>query len=313
MFVAIEAVQVTREALHQSGRDWLARELPGLFAVEARASHPAVDLLFTHEFDPFRHADRGRDQMNFERALGLDASPFTLTHSREWKRIRIMDYAFETANRESRDVGLALVAKYDHALGRKNEFKYKGDKRSAQGIMIDLDYGVPGLITRYGLFELLHVKQKSVARARDQASTLHSRRPVTSAKKLRAAVLRSSIDMATVARDIESLAENTYRYEWNVPDLASRRRKSDRWSKSEKGLLRDWAKRQAEDARGLADLDRELLGILDLASSLNASIEGIRSQRWALFVALLSLVSSAAAAWLAYLALATPHTIPGGS
>ncbi|WP_336633679.1 MULTISPECIES: hypothetical protein [unclassified Microbacterium] len=142
MFVAIEAVQVTREALHQSGRDWLARELPGLFAVEARASHPAVDLLFTHEFDPFRHADRGRDQMNFERALGLDASPFTLTHSREWKRIRIMDYAFETANRESRDVGLALVAKYDHALGRKNEFKYKGDKRSAQGIMI-------GSLTRF--------------------------------------------------------------------------------------------------------------------------------------------------------------------
>ena len=313
MFAAIEDVQIAREALHQAGRDWLARELPGLFAVEAKASHPVVDLLFTQKFDPFQHADRGHEQMNFERALGLNANHFTLIHSREWKRIRIMDYAFETANRESRDAGLVLVARYSHALGRNNEFKYKGEKRSPQGIMIDLDYGVPGLITRYGLFELLHVKQKSVARARDQASTLHSRRPVTSAKKLRAAVLRSSIDMATVARDIESLAQNAYRYEWNVPGLASRRRESERWGKSKKGLLRDWAGRQAEDARRLADLDRELLGILDLASSLNASIEGIRSQRWSLFVALLSLASSAVAVWLAYLALATQHTISGGN
>ncbi|MCC3271106.1 hypothetical protein MUG94_10365 [Arthrobacter gengyunqii] len=303
MYVALEAVQMKREELHQAGRNWLANELPGLFAIEARASHPVLDLLFTQRFDPFSRKERDRNDMNFDRALGLNKSPLTLIHSPEWKRVRVMDYAFETSNREVRDSGLAMVAKYDDALGRKNEFKYRGDERSEQGIMIDLDFGAPGLITRFGLFELLRIKQIAVARARDQASSMHSRRPVTSAKKLRESVLRSSLDMATVARDIQSLAASANRYEWVVPELATRRRETDRWGKSKKGLLKDWANRQAEDARRLADLDRELLNILDLSSSLNASIEGIRSQRWSLFVALLSLVSSGVAVWLAYLSL----------
>lgn len=303
MFVALEAVQTKREELHQAGRDWLARELPGLFAIEAKASHPALDLLFTQRFDPFTRKERDRDGMNFERALGLNDYPFSLMHAPKWKHIRIMDYAFETPNRETRDAGLALVAKYDDALGRKNEFKYSGDKRSEHAIMIDIQFGAPGLITRYGLFALLGIKQKAVARARDQASSLHSRRPVTSAKKLRESVLRSSLDMATVARDIEALAVSAYRYEWEVPALSTRRREADGWAKSKNGLLKDWAKGQAEDARRLADLDRELLNILGLSSSLNASIEGIRSQRWSLFVAFLSLASSGVAVWLAYLAL----------
>lgn len=313
MFVALEAVQTKREGLHQAGRDWLARELPGLFAIEAKASHPALDLLFTQRFDPFRRKERDRNDMNFERALGLNESPFSLVHASKWKRVRIMDYAFETTNHESRDAGLALVAKYDDALGRKNEFKYRSNERSEQGIMIDIDYGAPGLITRYGLFALLRIKQKAVARARDQASSLHSSRPVASAKKLRESVLRSSLDMATVARDIEALAASAYRYEWEVPELTTRRREADRWAKSKKGLLKDWAKRQADDARRLADLDRELLSILDLSSSLNASIEGIRSQRWSLFVAFLSLASSGVAVWLAYLALVATSATSGGS
>jgi hypothetical protein len=81
----------------------------------------------------------------------------------------------------------------------------RGDKRSEHAIMIDIHYGAPGLMTRYGLFALLRIKQKAVARARDQASSLHSSRPITSAKKLREFVHRSGLDMATVARDIEAL------------------------------------------------------------------------------------------------------------
>lgn len=307
MFVALEAVQTKRKDLHQAGRDWLSHELPGLFAIEAKASHPALDLLFTQKFDPFSRKERDRDYINFERALGLYQSPFTLIHSAKWKRVRFMNYSFENTNREIRDSSLAMVAKYDDALGRRNEFEYQGNERSERGIMNVLSYGAPGLITRFGLFELLRIKQVGVARARDQASSLHSRRPVASAKKLRESVLRSSLDMATIARDIESLASSAYRYEWEVPELATRRRAADdRWGKSQAGLLKNWAKRQTEDARRLVELDRELLSILDLSSSLNASIVGIRSQRWSLFVAFLSLVSSGVAVWLAYLALITP-------
>lgn len=303
LFVAIEAVQSARERLHQAGRDWLARELPGLFAVEADAQHPALDLLITKRSDPFAVTWASMDEMNFQRAIGLDQSPFALIESTKWKRIRIMDYVRETDDR-SRDSGLALVCRFDDALGRKNDFKYLGDKRTEGAIVASLGFEAPGLISRYGLFELLRVKQVATARSRDSASNLHSRRPIRSARKLRAAVLKSSIDMASVARDIQALAASSYRYEWSVPALTTRRRVGDGWAKRQPALLRAWARNQKQDANRLAELDRELLSSLGLASSLNASIEGIRSQRWSLVVALLSLISSGVAVWFAYLAIA---------
>ncbi|GAA2537233.1 hypothetical protein GCM10009860_17340 [Microbacterium mitrae] len=301
MFVALDAVKEKREELHQTGRDWFAEELPGLFAVEAKASHPTLDMLFTQRHDPFELDYLARNEANFQRALGLDQDPFSLLHAPEWKRIRIMEYQSETVDRVRQDSSLALIAKFDDALGRKKSFRNYGEQRTEGAILHELNFGAPGLITRFGLFELLRVKQEAVAIARDQASSLHSRRPVTSAKKLRRSVLRSSIDMATTAHDIENLTSNDYMYEWQVPTLATRERTDKGWSKSKDGVLKEWAKRQSKEARRLADLDRELLGILDLASSLTASIEGIRSQRWSLVVAFLSLVASGAAVWFAYM------------
>lgn len=113
-------------------------------------------------------------------------------------------------------------------------------------------------------------------------------------------MLRSSIDVATMAHDIETLTGNDYVHEWQVPTLANRERTDKGWAKSETSVLKEWAKRPAKEARRLAGLDRELLGILDLASSLTASIEGIRSQRWSLVLAFLSLVASGAAVWFTY-------------
>ncbi len=314
MFAGLKHVQTVREELHQAARNWFAQELPGLFAVEAKASHPTLDLLLTQRFDPFRNRDEGeRDYSNYERALGLDEEPFTLVHSPEWKRIRIMEYAFETNDGNSRDAGLALVTRFDEALGRKKKNWRGGEGRSKRGIVTTLDYGAPGLLTRFGLFQLLRIKQEAVAGTRDKASSLHSRRPVTSAKKLRESVLRSSLDMATVAPDIEALAANAGDYEWEVPSLATRRlRENGKWGKSKKDLLKKWAKDQAEDARRLADLDKDLLSILGLASNLNATVEGIRSQRWSIVIGILALISSGAAVWFAYLALSAPAAMCGG-
>ena len=314
MFAGLKHVQTVREELHQAARNWFAQELPGLFAVEAKASHPTLDLLLTQQFDPFRNRDEGeRDYSNYERALGLDDEPFTLVHSSEWKRIRIMEYAFETNDGNPRDSGLALVTRFDDALGRKKKNWRGGEGRSTRGIVTTLDYGAPGLLTRFGLFQLLRIKQEAVAGIRDKASSLHSRRPVTSAKKLRESVLRSSLDMATVAPDIEALAANARDYEWEVPSLATRRlRENGKWEKSKKGLLKKWAKDQAEDARRLADLDKDLLSILELASNLNATVEGIRSQRWSIVIGILALISSGAAVWFAYLALSSPAATCGG-
>lgn len=77
----------------------------------------------------------------------------------------------------SPDSSLALIAKFDAALGRRKSFRNYGEQRTEGAILRELNFGVPGPTTRFGLFELLRVKQEAVAIARDQASSLHSRRP----------------------------------------------------------------------------------------------------------------------------------------
>lgn len=299
--VGVRTVRQSRENLHGAARAWFGRELPGLFAVEAGAKHPALDLLITNKYDPFE-APHDLEGSNFRRAVGLDTTPYRLTYISEWKNIRLQDYLSDAWDGGTQDPGSALVCRMDKAFGKK---ALHGE-RNPHTFANELEDGISGLVTRVGLFELLRVKHEQASRARDQASNLHARRPVASARRLRKSVLESSLDMATVADDIEKLTGDPYRYEWNVPTVIEKHRNADTWSKPDSTVLRFWAKRQGKSAKRLSKLDESLLSILGLASNLNSSIEGIRSQRWSLVVAFLSLASSGIAIWLAYLALASP-------
>lgn len=122
MFVALDAMKEKREELHQTGRDWFAEEPLDLFAVEAKTSHPALDILFTQRHDPFELDYPARSEANFQHALGIGQDPFSLLRAPEWKRFRIMEHQSETVDRVRRDSSFALIAKFNATLGRRKSF-----------------------------------------------------------------------------------------------------------------------------------------------------------------------------------------------
>ncbi|MDY0828882.1 hypothetical protein SK224_07040 [Microbacterium sp. BG28] len=294
MFVGIRRVQAERERLHDAGRSWLARELPGAFAERDKPQHPALDLLWMNHYDPMA-PERSREFSNYPRALGLDNSPFRRTVLPEYEGMRLDDYWSEHDGHERRDEGWQLVSRPDE----------RSDGGGGGTTLIgSLNHVVPGLITRLGLFALLDEKQVQAARARDAAHRLHAKRPVASASALRRAVLKGGLDLATIADDIEALSASSYRYGWTLPAIEIHKTGEGRAdSRPNKNVVRGWAKRQRSWARELRQQDASLTEILGLSASLSASIDSIRSQRWSLAVALLSLASSGIAAYLAYVAI----------
>lgn len=293
MFVGIRRVQFARERLHDVGRTWMARELPGAFADRNRAQHPALDLLLTHAYNPVA-PERNRDFSNYIRSFGLDNSPFRQTLLPEYEGFRLDDYWAERDGRGRRDEGWQIVKKTDEGSSGGGDIS----------TITELGYVVPGLLTRLGLFALLEEKQTQAARARDAAHRLHAKRPVGSAKALRRSVLKSSLDLASIAGDIEALSDSPSRYGRFLPNIEIRDTRTGREDgQPDQKVVQDWAKRQRGWARELRRQDENLTYILGLSSSLSASIDSIRSQRWSLAVALLSLITSGVASYLAYVAI----------
>lgn len=303
MYAAIEDVQHERARLHSLGQRWLAKELPGIFAKEGDGKHPVLDLLLTDHYDPLG-PEPPREDDNYLRTLGVSRFEYEVTFLPEYHGVRLLDYQEEPRNRRH-EMKSALVARYNDVHGSDHEFEgYQG--RSPSSIVAKMSDGARSLATRLSLSALLELKERRATQARDDAHQTHSRRPVSSAKALKRSVLRASLDLAVITDDVTELASSRYQYEWMVPNVHSRPGPLHGSKKgTRKNILRTWARRQAKAAAKLRDLDRSLLSILGLVASLDSSIEGIRSQRWSLGIAVLSLLSSGLAVWFAYLAITT--------
>lgn len=316
MFRGIDDIQGERERIHALGRDWLAKQLPGIFAVEGDRQLPVLDLLITHRHNPLADGSE-REFTNYVRAFGLSRNNWNQVTSPDLPGLRLMDYQGER-HRKDDSAQWMLSARWDDAFP-EGDTRFNGT-RSTRGIASATDrHGVHGLLTRLALGALLDLKQRRGSTARDLASRIHSgSRPVRSVKKLRRSVLTSSLDLATIANDIIALAADSRRYQWNIPTLWSgpgpwqRRDPKDLKKKKkvevDKDLLTAWAKRDSKDAAKLVELDSSLVRLLGVVASLTSSIESIRSQRWAILLSVLSLGAAAAAVWFAYVALNAPLT-----
>lgn len=311
---AIDDIQAERERIHALGRAWLAKQLPGIFAVEGDGQLPVLDLLLTHHHDPLG-SDSETGFVNYLQAFGLSENSRYQVTSPDLPGLRLMDYHGERRRRD--DAGQwMLAAKWDDAFPEGDTF-FNGT-RSTEGIALATDQnGAHGLLTRLAVGALLDLKQRRTSVARDLASRIHSgSRPVQSVKRLRRSVLTSSLDLATVANDIINFASDANRYQSNVPALWlgpgpwQRRDGTSPQKEAEveidKELLVAWAGRDAKDAAKLVELDTSLVGLLGVVASLTSSIEGIRSQRWAILLSVLSLAAAGAAVWFAYVALNAP-------
>lgn len=306
MFAGIENIQRERERIHALGRDWLAKELPGIFSAEDDSRLPVLDLLVTEVLDPLVEEDP--DFSNLIRALGLTRG-FEQVTLPEVPGVVLTDYSPEGL-REDDTAQWTLAARLSDVPERPHT-GYKVD--DPRRVAAHLTYGAPGLLSRLALTSLLDLKQRKAAAARDLAHNVHSWQPIKSAKNLRASLLRSSLDLEMIANDVDQLTSDPHKYDYEVPRLRTERlwvpkpqkrtllqRARARWAKpasntNDNDLLRIWAERQRSKAKRLLELDRALVGLLDVVASLNASIDGIRAQRASVTLSVISALVAVAA------------------
>lgn len=308
MFTGIDAVQGERERIHKVGRDWLAEQLPGVFSREGDGKLPVLDLLLTRSHDPYGNDRTDRDWGNYLRALGLGNDEFTRLSAPEIPGVRLMAYSPERYRADDRDQW-ALVARYEDAFPEGS--LYFNGERSNGGIASALENHATTLLSRLAIESLLELKQRRAAVSRDLAYRTHGRRAIHSAKGLRESVLRSSLDLSSIAADVETYTSNKFRYEMGLPTFfaspgiwgmkSAERATDDPALKSDEpkmSVIQSWADSQRSLAMELVKLDAEFVRLLGVVTSLNSSIEGIRSQRWSVFVAILSLAVAGAALFL---------------
>lgn len=296
----IADIQSERNRLHQVGREWLAKELPGIFAREASGALPLLDALITADLNPFDPQSDARYR-NYSRSLGFGENEWDVFFSPEIPGFRLSEYSPGRRSESTSSLYTwSLAARLRDAYGTKDSFDGYMGGRTCLNVAQRLDDVVGPLLARLAVTALLDVKQRRAAVSRDLAHRQNSHRPVANAKRLKSAVLRNSLDLATIASDITSLAEDKRRYEMNVPTI---HRRAGAWDKRataiKKDILEAWAQNQIEVAAKVLELDRALVQILGVVADLTTSIESIRSQRLVIVVGVLSLAAAVAAVWIA--------------
>lgn len=287
--VSASLVANERARIRSDARAWLSHRLPGVFAVEAAGRLPVLDLIVTEVAEPF--VTNMRDVGNYLPALGL-GHEFYRTVSPELPGLRFSEYRQDRwAPSDEHDL-FNLSGRFSGILSDV-EPDFNGGPRTMRAIKAHVSEGVGRYLSRLAISSLLSLKERQSASARDAAHALHGRRSVRSVKSLRESFLRGSLDTLSVASGIKSLTSDARTYRWSVPEfetqLDSRHLKLGKTPLPPENQLGYIAKAQQEQAEKLIQDDIDTRQILGVVASLTASVESMRTQRWAFGISVLSL------------------------
>lgn len=305
-----EMVAQRREAIHDSARKWLTDRVPGVFAEEASIDKlPVMDLILTRVAEPF--VTPFKEGGNYLGALGLD-SRLSKTTSGELPGIELSVYQSLAVPRGER-LAYNLSGRFSDVLSDE-DLMLQGGGRSARTIGSRVNELVPRFLARLSISDLFEVKSKAQANARDVAHREHGHRAIRSTKKLREALLRGSLDTVSVGTGVKDLTSNRASYKWNVVEFHTEPRRVQNSSagaetSQPENQLDFLAKLQRADAKRLLAEDMKTREVLGVVASLNASITSIRTQRWAIGIAVLSLVTALAAILLTSSAVTAYHAM----
>ena len=279
--------------LRAEARRWLSARIPGVFSKEASGRLPVLDLIVAAEESPRMDALKASGMWA---ALGV-ASDFLITESPALGGIRFNEYVHPVM-RSTQDFDVFSLFVEAPLVKTASGLALIGENKAYASFAMGAKASVSVFFSRVAINSLLALKSSQSADARDAAHKLHRRRSVSSIKSLRESFLRGSLDNLSVARGIKRIASNHQEYHWQAAEFETRynaeydsTRAADK-PENQLDKLAAWQRKEADD---LLDQDSQTREVLGVVASLTAGIEGIRSQRWALFVALLSLVAAVVA------------------
>ncbi|MDQ0276442.1 hypothetical protein QO003_000745 [Arthrobacter silviterrae] len=288
-------VERERAAIHDQARGWFVRRMPGVFAAESRGKQlPTMDLIITEIAKPF--VTTFRDGGNYLPALGLSPGLFRTT-APELPGISFTQYSPGHQSDPNREYDLYSLSGCLLDIPNNDDATSGGEPPSIRIIANEVNELVPRFLARLGITALLGLKSRSSAASRDLAHDLHSRHAVRSTKKLRESFLRGSLDTLSIASGVRLITTFPNDYKWNVMEFFTERNliptlESVSQHVEPESQLSSMLLYQRQQAKSLLRDDAETRQILGVVASLTGSIEGMRVQRWALWISLLSLVTA---------------------
>lgn len=301
-WVTFRRTQEARAELHQVARTWLRDRCPGAF-VEAGQPQPLADLVLLTVADPTLATRPDRGTGDILRALGLTESQVTQVTSPH-----LPGLVLEQARQ---DMVPGLDARQLWSLwGQKEHVASNIDLASHGG---DADWGISHVVddrartflVRLGLTHLLDLLTKQSATARDEARARHGRFGRRDLRQLRHSFLTTSLDVASITKDIRRYGEPAARREEEVQfsiDYAVWFREEDQRAGRTVAAPIDFnakiIQRQDAKAREVEAFDRDYRDILSTVASLGASIDAFKVQRYAVFIAFASTLLALLTLWI---------------
>jgi hypothetical protein len=316
----LRATQEARRATHEAARQWMRRRMPGSFASSGE-KQPLLELLLLEKFDPrvSRPPHSNEDEVRFARvaqhdayrAIGLDLDEFDQIKSKSLPQLVLSQPGHAEDDSLSNDPTWTLwgnSAAVASAFAREREHA-GGSLEYAVAHRLD---NFSSLLPLLGVVEYLHDAARRYARLRDGASTTHGKFKAGALKELRRSFLTLSLNITTMRRDVEEFWARQTRW-GGVSDFkihlapVFKARELEAGRRVRKPVRLDVAIKEQLDRNfaRLTDADRDYRDILSTVASLGASADASKLGRWALVVAIASLVVASVTILIADLGCAT--------
>ncbi|BCW86516.1 hypothetical protein NicSoilE8_41890 (plasmid) [Arthrobacter sp. NicSoilE8] len=305
---AFRKTQTARESLHRIARDWLRSRCPGAFA-QAREHQPLMDLLVLTKFDPSTGERPGRETEDRLRALGLTESGVTWQTSPELPGF-LLEKVRPSFAPVLKERTWALWGNRG-TIGAGKDLGHHGFDLEG-GIANYVDEHMSDFVVRLGLSEFLELLKAESATMRDSARAHHGKFGRRDLKRLRQRFLTASLDFASIQRDVQQYNSRRWRDReaWFILDYAPwiRRQDVEAGRKPFKPIPvnKDLRKRQNKAAQDLVAFDRSYRDILSTVASLGASIDAFKVQRYAIWIAVTSVIVALVTLWISLLSTNEP-------
>jgi hypothetical protein len=313
-WAGLRVTQDARRKTHTSARRWLAKVLPGSFAADGEPQ-VLLELIMLDEFDPMTATfdDSNEEQARFARAnihdayraLGLDISDYEMIKSRSFPKLVLSQPNRRGYDKLSDDPTWTLwgnVTSAGKAFADEREL-FGSSAETAVARNVDRFHN---LLPILATVEYLSNLGAGYARLRDRASTSHGKFKPRALRDLRRSLLTLSLNITSMRRDVGEFWELISRW-GGLSDfkihVAPSRKIRDRLAgrRIPKPTRLDDALKTRLDRHfvRLTEADRDYRDILSTVASLGASADAFKIGRWALWVAVASLVVASATILLA--------------
>ncbi|MFI7594003.1 hypothetical protein [Micromonospora sp. NPDC049359] len=291
MWAGFHVTQTARERLHQLARRWMNECCDGFFG-EFNSPQTLIDMLILDQHDPTDVSeDRGRDQSDAFRALGITETRVRHYTSPEIPKMHLVPTSPSLARGISTDRTWALWGQRQAVLDSATYMTGYGDDPN-RAIAHRYGDAIESFLVTLAVSDLLETVEARYALLRDRARAQHGRFKAKVINDLREQLLTLSIDVATLQRDLERSWKSRPRFEeeaeFTIEYSPLYRPNSDR-ADEPIHMNTELRKRQKEWFEELTAADRDYRNILSTVASLGASVDAARTGRRALRVAFVSL------------------------